>query len=96
MESISVDDSGNSLLVYDQADQTKNNVSSPSLSDHLRLNQKSTTNQYYKGFYFYEAHYLSPIAVQHFLITSPDGKTVSESPIYQNPGWPIEAGATCK
>ena len=96
MESTFVDESGNNLLVYDQADQTKNNVSSPSLSNHLRLNQKSTTNQYYNGFYFFEAHYLSPIAVQHFLITSPDGKTVSESPIYQNPGWPIEAGATCK
>lgn len=45
---------------------------------------------------FYEAHYLSSIAVQHFLITSPDEKTVSESPNYLNPGWPIEVGATCK
>ncbi|WP_455673816.1 RagB/SusD family nutrient uptake outer membrane protein [Phocaeicola sp.] len=96
MKSLFVDGSGSSLLQYDQEDQSKNNVSSPSLSDYLRPNQKTTTNQYYNGFHFFEAHYLSPIAVRHFLITSPDGKTASDSPIYQNPGWPIVAGATCE
>lgn len=83
-------------LKYDQADEKNNNVSSPSLSDYLRPNQATSTNQYYNGLYFYEAHYLDPIAVQHFMITSPDGSTVSQSPIYQNPGWPITAGATCE
>lgn len=83
-------------LKYDQADEKNNNVSSPSLSDYLRPNQVTSTNQYYNGLYFYEAHYLDPIAVQHFMITSPDGSTVSQSPIYQNPGWPITAGATCE
>lgn len=83
-------------LKYDQADEKNNNVSSPSLSDYLRPNQLTSTNQYYNGLYFYEAHYLDPIAVQHFMITSPDGSTVSQSPIYQNPGWPITAGATCE
>lgn len=83
-------------LKYDQADENNNNVSSPSLSDYLRPNQVTSTNQYYNGLYFYEAHYLDPIAVQHFMITSPDGSTVSQSPIYQNPGWPITAGATCE
>ena len=72
-------------LKYDQADEKNNNVSSPSLSDYLRPNQVTSTNQYYNGLYFYEAHYLDPIAVQHFMITSPDGSTVSQSPIYQNP-----------
>lgn len=96
MQSLFVDESGSSLLLYDQADQTKNNVSSPTLSDYLRPNQKTTTNQYYNGFYFYDAHYLYPISVQHFLITSSDGATVSDSPIYQNPGWPITSGATCE
>lgn len=86
---------GNNLL-YDQADQTRNNVSSPSLSEYLRPQQKNTTNQFYDGFNFYEAHYLNPIAVQHFLNTSDDGKTISTSPIYQNPGWPTIAGATCE
>jgi len=83
-------------LKYDQADEKNNNVSSPTLSDYLRPNQVTSTNQYYNGLYFYEAHYLDPIAVQHFMITSPDGSTVSQSPIYQNPGWPITAGATCE
>lgn len=83
-------------LKYDQADEKNNNVSSPSLSDYLRPNQVTSTNQYYNGLYFYEAHYLDPIAVQHFMITSPDGSTVSQSPIYQNSGWPITAGATCE
>ena len=83
-------------LKYDQADEKNNNVSSPSLSDYLRPNQVTSSNQYYNGLYFYEAHYLDPIAVQHFMITSPDGSTVSQSPIYQNPGWPITAGATCE
>lgn len=58
-------------LKYDQADEKNNNVSSPSLSDYLRPNQVTSTNQYYNGLYFYEAHYLDPIAVQHFMITSP-------------------------
>ena len=57
-------------LKYDQADEKNNNVSSPSLSDYLRPNQVTSTNQYYNGLYFYEAHYLDPIAVQHFMITS--------------------------
>ena len=83
-------------LKYDQADEKNNNVSSPSLSDYLRPNQVTSTNQYYNGLYFYEAHYLDPIAVQHFMITSPDGSTVSQSPIYQNPGWPITASAMCE
>lgn len=83
-------------LKYDQADEKNNNVSSPSLSDYLRPNQVTSTNQYYNGLYFYEAHYLDPIAVLHFMITSPDGSTVSQSPIYQNPGWPITAGAMCE
>ncbi|MBE6287950.1 MAG: RagB/SusD family nutrient uptake outer membrane protein [Mediterranea massiliensis] len=84
------------LLKYDQENEKNNNVSSPTLSDYLRPNQKVSTDQYYNGFFFFEAHYLDPIAVQHFLITAPDGATISQSPIYQNPGWPTTAGATCE
>ena len=84
-------------LVYDQADESKNNVSSPSLSSYLRPNQKTNVNNlYYNGFYFYQAHYLEPIAVQNFLNTASDGKTISDSPIYQNPGWPTVAGSPCE
>lgn len=81
-------------LLTDQANESKNTVSSPSLSIYQRLYQiVRTNNNFYNGLFFTEAHYLEPIAVQHFLITASDGKTVSTSPIYQNPGWPIEAGA---
>lgn len=83
-------------LVYDQADESKNNVSSPSLSLYLRPNQKTKANSYYNGFFFYQAHYLYPIAIQNFMNTAPDGKTTSESPIYQNPGWPMNAGSACE
>lgn len=96
MQSLFVDDSGSSLLKYDQADEADNNVSSPSDGDYLIPSRKTSTSEYYNGFYFFEAHYLDPIAVQHFLITSPDGASVEDSPIYQNPGWPIVAGATCE
>jgi hypothetical protein len=83
-------------LVYDQTDQSKNNVSSPELSLYLRPNQKTSVNNlYYDGFFFYQAHYLSPISVQNFLNTASDGKTIDDSPIYQNPGWPTVAGGTC-
>jgi hypothetical protein len=37
------------------------------------------------------AHYLSPIAVDHLLIASPDGKDANASGIYQNPYWPTSA-----
>jgi hypothetical protein len=36
------------------------------------------------------AHYLSPIAVDHLLIASPDGKSAGSSTIYQNPYWPTQ------
>ncbi|EJW91635.1 hypothetical protein EVA_20258, partial [gut metagenome] len=32
------------------------------------------------------AHYLTPICIEHLLITAQDGD-VSTSPIYQNPYW---------
>lgn len=97
MEDLFVDsETGESLLKYDQADEADNNVSSPSDGDYLLPNRKTSTNEYYNGFYFFEAHYLYPIAVQHFLITSSDGASVDDSPIYQNPGWPIVSGATCE
>lgn len=51
-------------------------------------------SSYKNGLFFTEAHYLDPINVQHFLISSVDGKSVETSPIYQNPGWPIENGGT--
>ena len=81
------------VLLTDQSDEKKNTVSSPSLSEYLRPYQiTKTNNSFYNGLFFTNAHYLHPISVQHFLITANDGKTISTSPIYQNPGWPVTAG----
>ena len=73
------------------------NVSPPSSSIYIRPNQFSTGSTLFKngvpkGYSWAMAHYLNPIAVEHFLITAPDKATVSQSTIYQNPYWPIEAG----
>ena len=84
------------LLKYDQPNDANNNVSSPSESEWLLPNRRTKSSQYYNGFFFYPAHYLYPIAIQHFLITSPDKATASESTIYQNPGWPLTAGSPCE
>ncbi|WP_291862288.1 RagB/SusD family nutrient uptake outer membrane protein [Marinilabilia sp.] len=81
------------ILLADQSDEKLNTVSSPGLSEYLRPYQiVQSNNNYYDGLYFTEAHYLEPIAVQHFLISADDGQTISTSPIYQNPGWPTVAG----
>jgi starch-binding outer membrane protein, SusD/RagB family len=83
---------------YDKAgggsNLTASNVSSKTLSVYLRVNQIVTSgNLAYDGYKWSEPHYLSPIAVDHFLLTTSDGVTISTSPIYQNPGWPTTAGA---
>ncbi len=82
------------LLLADQADPTKNTMSSPTLSMYMRPYQiVIANNNFYNGLFFCEAHYLEPIALEHFLDTSSDGSTTSTSPIYQNPGWLVESGA---
>ncbi len=82
------------VLLADQADPTKNTMSSPNLSLYMRPFQVVVANNnFYDGLYFTEAHYLDPIALEHFLDTAEDGQTPSTSPIYQNPGWPAESGA---
>lgn len=67
---------------------TKANLSSSELSEYIRPFQKSPNQRCYNGFTWHMAHYLQPIAVKHFQITSPDGATIANSPIYQNPYWP--------
>ncbi len=82
-------------LIYD-VDDKSNTVSSPTNSSYFRPFQVATTNLLYNGLKFIEPHYLTPIAEKHFLISSQDGETVSTSPIYQNPGWPIAANEAPK
>lgn len=70
---------------------TKANLSSPSSSEYLRPFQKRTVQHCYNGFTWSIAHYLEPIAIKHMMVTASDGATVSDSPIYQNPYWPVAA-----
>lgn len=78
-------------LKYNQATISKNTASDPALSIYLRVHQIATNSQYYNGYFWTEAHYLEPIAANHFLISSEDGVSVETSPIYQNPGWTTTA-----
>lgn len=76
-------------LIADGSD--KSNVSSKSRSQYLRPYERVSTQACYDGMTWNMAHYLEPIMVNQFLVTSPDGATVTDSPIYQNPYWPLEA-----
>ncbi|MDY3267312.1 MAG: RagB/SusD family nutrient uptake outer membrane protein [Phocaeicola sp.] len=77
-------------LIYG-LDNDKSNVSSPDRSMYLRPYEKTNKSLVLDGYKWAMAHYLSPIAISHFLITSETGADVESSPIYQNPGWPTEA-----
>lgn len=66
-------------------------VSDPALSQYLRPYEIRNNAIGYAGVRWNTAHYLSPIAIQHFTITA-NGSDLSTSPIYQNPGWPMQAG----
>lgn len=66
------------------------NVSPKSFGNYLAPYHIMQNNRVYNGYGWRMAHYLDPIAVQHFLITG-DGD-VNASPLYQNPGWPVQAG----
>jgi hypothetical protein len=67
-------------------------VSDPALSQYLRPHQIRSNADSYRGSRWALAHYLTPIAAQHFIITATGGD-VSTSPIYQNPGWTPTAGS---
>ncbi|MGP2571361.1 RagB/SusD family nutrient uptake outer membrane protein [Ornithobacterium rhinotracheale] len=67
------------------------NVSAASDSPYLRPYQiVQVNNQWYNGYKWIQAHYLNPIAHDHFVNASTDN-TVAGSVIYQNPGWPTTA-----
>lgn len=85
-------------LKYDQAKESNNNVSSPSDIEgglngdpkYLSMYRVTRESQYYNsGMTWHMAHYLSPIAVDHFLESSEDGVNIESSPIYQNPYWQV-------
>lgn len=66
------------------------NVSSPELSLYLRPYEIVKTLAY-DGFTWHLAHYLNPIAIQHFRITSGGADGYTDSPVYQNPFWSVVA-----
>lgn len=51
----------------------------------------TNTQRCYEGYVWKMAHYLDPINMKQFLITSSDGSSIETSPIYQNPYWPTTA-----
>jgi hypothetical protein len=65
-------------------------ISPPDRSEYLRPYEKNRNSLVLDGYRWHLAHYLSPIAIQHFVLTS-QGGDLSTSPIYQNPGWPLTA-----
>lgn len=75
------------LSVYDGELQEGVNVSPSSFSKYLAPYHIFTNNRVYNGYRWNMAHYLEPIAIQHFLITG--GGDAEVSPLYQNPGWPL-------
>lgn len=86
-----------SLLKYGQSKESDNTVSNPAdidgaLNGDARYNNmfrisKDNSEWYATGMTWRMAHYLSPIAVNHFLESSPTGSDIENSPIYQNPYW---------
>ena len=76
-------------LIADGSDEAI--MSSPEISEYVRPHQRKKGQICSDGYRWHMAHYLSPIMIKQFLITSPDGATVSESPLYQNPYWPLQA-----
>lgn len=94
MENWYVDKDGNSTLISDGS--SKANVSSKDDSEYLRPLRKGAGVLGYNGFTWKMAHYLHPIRIDQFMITSPDGQSVANSPIYQNPYWPTEANQSAE
>ena len=70
---------------------TSANVSPKTDSEYLRPYRRTSTQKGYTGFKWKMAHYLNPIMIKQFQLTAPDGVTIENSPIYQNPYWPVVA-----
>lgn len=76
-------------LLNDESD--KANVSSPARSEYIRPYEKNKKSMVYDGYRWAMAHYLSPLPIKQFQLTS-SNDDLNTSPLYQNPGWPLVAG----
>lgn len=73
-------------LINDESDVA--NVSSPAKSEYIRPNEINRKSLVYDGYRWAMAHYLSPLPIKQFQLTSPDAD-LTKSPLYQNPGWSL-------
>ena len=74
--------------LYDPSTIGEGIVSQAGISKYIRPLQKSATGAAYWGYTFPKPHYLEPIPVTDFLLTT--DKNTGKSTLYQNPGWPSE------
>ena len=77
------------ILIYGLSND-RSNVSAPELGVYLRPYEILSRSLVLGGYKWTMAHYLTPIAIQNFMNTT-ENNDVSQSPIYQNPGWPLSA-----
>lgn len=66
-------------------------ISSSDRSEYLRPYEADPKSEVFNGYTWSMAQYLHPIMIKQFLLTASDGTTISTSPLYQNPYWPLEA-----
>ncbi len=64
-------------------------ISPESRSEYLRPFE-AKMNDAFEGLSWSMAHYLRPLPIYQMMLTSPDGNSVADSPIYQNPYWPSQ------
>lgn len=63
-------------------------ISSSSISEYIRPNEAKSNSEVMDGLKWTMAHYLNSLPIKQFMLTAPDGVTVEDSPLYQNPFWP--------
>lgn len=68
-------------------------LSHASESEYVRPHRSNNSNKVVNGLTWHMAHYLQPMPIKQMMLTAPDGSTVADSPLYQNPYWPSEPNA---
>ncbi|MCC8171018.1 MAG: RagB/SusD family nutrient uptake outer membrane protein [Parabacteroides sp.] len=85
------DKAGKNLLI-EQGNESSNVSSYAESGKYLRPYQIAKKNNLmWDGYNWCDAHYFTPIAINHFRITASNADDLTTSTLYQNPGWPLEA-----